>query len=130
MKFNWVANTKIIKDRCLGDNQPAHVPVPYNLCVALSTRRREKAILVAFSVITNLPMDLRSKLYLPVRAVFALGSFLCRSSAVFQGEAAGSMPPLFLSHGSEDTMVRPAWVTLTRDKLAGRASNEGSRRLR
>ena len=67
---------------------------------------------------------------LQVRAVFALGSFLCRSSAVFQGEAAGPMPPLFLSHGSEDAMVRAAWVTHTRDKLAGRASNEGSRRLR
>ena len=53
--------------------------------------------------------------------MFALGSFLCRSSAVFQGEAAGPMPPLFLSHGSEDTMVRPAWVTHTRDKLAGEA---------
>ena len=55
----------------------------------------------------------------PVRAVFALGSFLAQSSAVFQSEEAGPLPPLFLSHGSEDAMVSPGWVTQTRDKLAG-----------
>jgi len=56
----------------------------------------------------------------PVGAVFALGSFLCQESVVYTKlKSSSSHPPLFLSHGSEDSLVWPEWVGTTRDKLSG-----------
>ena len=57
-----------------------------------------------------------------VGGVFGIGSFLSRNSSVFDNipnQSSSDLPPLFLSHGSEDDMVQPAWVEATRDKFIG-----------
>ena len=57
---------------------------------------------------------------LVVAACFALSSFLCSQSSVFQALSSEqtSRTPLFLSTGSEDTMVDPGWVETTRSRLS------------
>ena len=57
-----------------------------------------------------------------VGGVFGIGSFLSGHSSVFDkipNQSSSDLPPLFLSHGSEDDMVQPAWVEATRDKFRG-----------
>ena len=58
-----------------------------------------------------------------VAACFALSSFLCSQSQVYQAlrrqeDSQRQRPALFLSCGSQDELVAPAWVEDTRDKLA------------
>ena len=56
-----------------------------------------------------------------VAACFALSSFLCSHSQVYQAlrsQEDSERPALFLSCGSEDSLVCPAWVEDTRDRLA------------
>jgi len=58
-----------------------------------------------------------------VSACFALSSFLCEESSVYEalrsGEAeAGRKTPLFMSTGTEDCLVAPHWVHTTRERLA------------
>ena len=58
-----------------------------------------------------------------VAACFALSSFLCSHSQVYQAlqdsqEDRRRLPGLFLSSGSEDSLVAPAWVEDTRQRLA------------
>ena len=60
----------------------------------------------------------------PVRAVFALGSFLCQDSNVYKqiknrSSSSPSLPPLFLSHGDQDGLVRPGWVVETKERFEG-----------
>ena len=59
-----------------------------------------------------------------VRAVFALGSFLCQDSNVYKqiknrSSSSLSLPPLFLSHGDQDGLVRPGWVVETKERFEG-----------
>ena len=69
-----------------------------------------------------------------VRAVFALGSFLCQDSNVYKqiknrsssssssspsSSSSLSLPPLFLSHGDQDGLVRPGWVVETKERYEG-----------
>ena len=57
-----------------------------------------------------------------VAACFALSSFLCSQSQVYQAlahQGDTERPDLFLSCGTEDSLVRAAWVEDTRDRLAG-----------
>lgn len=62
-----------------------------------------------------------------VRAVFALGSFLCQDSNVYKqiknrsssSSSSPSLPPLFLSHGDQDCLVTPGWVVETRERFEG-----------
>jgi len=53
-----------------------------------------------------------------VRKVFALSSFLCRSSRVNQVcPAARPTIPIFLSWGTRDSLVQHAWMEATRQML-------------
>ena len=55
-----------------------------------------------------------------VAACFALSSFLCSHSQVYQAlsrQEDRPRPALFLSCGSEDSLVMPAWVEDTRHRL-------------
>ena len=56
-----------------------------------------------------------------VAAVFALGSFLASNSQVYDNIRSNSapLPPVYLSHGAEDTLVTPEWMVSTRDVLTG-----------
>ena len=72
-----------------------------------------------------------------VRAVFALGSFLCQDSNVYKqiknrsssssssasssssSSPSPSLPALFLSHGDQDGLVRPGWVVETKERFEG-----------
>ena len=57
-----------------------------------------------------------------VAACFALSSFLCSHSQVYTAlrarEEERRLPALFLSCGSEDSLVEPAWVEDTGQRLA------------
>ena len=58
-----------------------------------------------------------------VAACFALSSFLCSHSQVYQAlhnpqKDRRRLPGLFLSSGTEDSLVAPAWVEDTRQRLA------------
>ena len=55
-----------------------------------------------------------------VAACFALSSFLCSHSQVYQAlrsQEDRRRPALFLSCGSEDSLVAPAWVEDTGQRL-------------
>mmetsp|Transcript_15392 Transcript_15392/g.36365 ORF Transcript_15392/g.36365 Transcript_15392/m.36365 type:complete len:256 (-) Transcript_15392:154-921(-) len=50
--------------------------------------------------------------------VFAISSFVPSASRVFEGPKAGSLPPLWQSHGDADGLIDHSWGRATHDRLA------------